>query len=185
MARNVKSSTREMYGVVSGVLDSGACTRILTGFSAASQNNVKKMHVLFQSTGGDAAQGICLYNFFKNLSLDLTLYNTGVVSSTAVVAFLGAKRRRVSKHATFMIHRTQGAPQAANPGASEAFADSAALFAKNTEAILREHIKMPENRWDYFKHNDVSFTAEQAVKYDLAQEIADFSPPSGAKIWTF
>lgn len=86
------------------------------------------MHAVFQSTGGGIGDGICLYNVFKALSIDLTLYNTGHVASIAVLAYLGAKHRKVSRHAAFMIHRTQTTTQSANTQTVQAFAKSAVLF---------------------------------------------------------
>ena len=76
--------------------------RILASFGNASQNNVQHLHVLFRSPGGVIHEGIRLYNFFRNFSIDLTLYDLGVVSSVAVIPCLGAKTRKVSRHATFM-----------------------------------------------------------------------------------
>jgi ATP-dependent Clp protease, protease subunit len=151
--------------------------------STASLQNVKKSHVLFQCTGGGIGEGICLYNFFRNLSLDLTRYNAGSVSSVGVVAYLGAKHRKVSKHAMFMIHRTQTTAQAATTNKIKALTESAILFDRNTEAILREHIHMPSERWAEFDHNDVWFSAEEAIQFGIADEISDFSPPLGGKIF--
>jgi ATP-dependent Clp protease, protease subunit len=179
-----RSLTPDLYAVLSGTLDSSAVPRILTSFGNASQNNVQYMHVLFQSTGGGIREGIRLYNFFKNFSLDLTFYNMGVVSSVAVIAYLGAKTRKVSRHATFMIRRTQTTNRVANDDTVEAPAESAMLLDETAEAILREHINMPANRWAHFSRNDLWFSAEQAVKYGIAHEIGDFVAPADAKIWT-
>jgi len=51
--------------------------------------------------------------------------------------------------------RTQTTTQAANTQTVKAFAESAVLFDKNTEAILRKHIHMPEEKWALFNHNDL------------------------------
>jgi len=142
------------------------------------------MHVLFQSSGGGIGEGVCLYNFFRTLQIDLTLYNVGTVSSIAVIAYLGAKHRKVSPHGTFMIHRTQTTTQAANTQTVKAFAESAVLFDKNTESILRQHIKMPEDKWAHFNHNDLWFSADDASKFGIADEIAEFAPPAGTKLFS-
>jgi ATP-dependent Clp protease protease subunit len=140
---------------------------------------VKSVHLVFQSQGGGIGEGIYLHNLFQTLPFELTAYNSGSVTSIAVVAYLGAKRRKVSKYAFFMIHRTQTTTTAANTQTVKAFAESAVLFDKNTEAILRKHINMPPEKWAHFDHNDLWFSAEDAVKYGLADEIAEFSPPPG------
>lgn len=174
----------EMYGTIAGVLDQAAVQRILGSFGFASQNGVLKAHVLLQSTGGGIGEGIALYNYFRGLQIDLTLYNVGSVSSIAVIAYLGARHRKVSNHAAFMIHRTQTTTQAANTQTIKAFAESAVLFDKSTEAILREHIKnLPAEKWAHFNHNDLWFSADDAVKFGIADEIADFAPPLGSKVY--
>ncbi len=140
---------------------------------------------MMQSSGGGIGEGVCLYNLFRTLSIDLTLYNSGTVASIAVVAYLGAKKRVVSPHGLFMIHRTQTTTSVAvNTQTVKAFAQSAVLFDKTTEAILREHITMPDEKWAHFNHNDLWFSAEEAVKYGIAHEIGDFAPPSGTSLYT-
>jgi ATP-dependent Clp protease protease subunit len=174
----------ELYGTISGILDQAAVQRILGSFGFASQNGVQKAHVLLQSSGGGIGEGVCLYNFFRTLQIDLTLYNVGTVSSIAVIAYLGARHRKVSKHGTFMIHRTQTTTQAANTQTVKAFAESAVLFDKNTESILREHItNMPAEKWAHFNHNDLWFSADDAVKFGIADGIAEFAPSGGTKIY--
>lgn len=174
----------EIYATLSGMLDWAATQRILNSFSTASLKGVTKAHVMFQSIGGGIGEGVCLYNFFRTLPIDLTLYNSGSITSIAVVAYLGAKNRKASAHSTFMIHRTQTTTQAANTQTVKAFAESAVLFDETTEEILREHINMPEERWERFNHNDLWFSAEEAVKYGIANEIGEFSPPPGTLLYT-
>lgn len=184
MAAAALNLPTEVYATLTGTLDQTATQRILNSFSTASLNGVTKMHVLFQSSGGGIGDGVCLYNFFRSLQIDLTLYNVGTVSSIAVVAYLGGRHRKVSRHGTFMIHRTQTTTQAANTQTVKAFAESAVLFDKNTESILREHIKnMPAEKWAHFNHNDLWFSAEDAVKFGVADEIAEFMPPAGTRLF--
>jgi ATP-dependent protease ClpP protease subunit len=66
--------------------------------------NVPAFHLFFQSSGGSVGDGIALYNYFKTLTLDLTIYNPGSVCSIATIAYLGAKRRKTSANAIFTVH---------------------------------------------------------------------------------
>jgi ATP-dependent Clp protease protease subunit len=172
----------EMYATMSGILDQAAIQRILASFGMASQKGVVKMHVMFQSTGGAVGDGICLYNYFRNLPIDLTIYNMGAVSSIAVVAYLGAKKRKVNRHSHFSIHRTQTTTQSAPTDLLQAFVQSAVLFDQTSESILREHIDMPAEKWSHYNHNDLWLSADDAIKY--GDEIADFAPPLGTTIYT-
>ena len=120
---------------------------------------------------------------FRALPFDLILYNVGTVSSIAVVSFLGAKIRRVSARGAFMIHKTQTTTQAATTATIKSLTDSAILADDRTEAILREHIKMPNDKWAHFNHNDLWFSADDAVKFGIVQEVAEFAPPSGTQLF--
>ena len=174
---------QSVYGMFIGMLDQAATQRMGSAIATACAGQVKEVHLLFQSAGGMIGEGVALYNLFLTLPFDLVLYNVGTVSSIAVIAYLGAKRRRASAYATFMIHRTQTTTQAANTQAIKSFAESAILFDKNTESILRKHITMPDDKWSHFNHNDLWFSAEDAVKFGLAQEIAEFAPPPGTQLF--
>src|SRR5579864_3060582 len=122
----------EMYATISGILDQAAIQRILASFSMASQKSVVKMHVMLQSTGGAVGDGICLYNYFRNLPIDLTIYNMGSINSIAVIAYLGAKKRKVNRFSNFSIHRTQTTVQSAPTDLLQAFVESALLFDKTS-----------------------------------------------------
>jgi ATP-dependent Clp protease protease subunit len=93
--------------------------------------------LLFQSNGGLVGDGICLHNFFRALPIELTLYNVGSIASIAVTAYLGAKHRKASAYAAFMLHRTYASPQAATSDRLHAIAQSVSLDDERTEAILR------------------------------------------------
>jgi ATP-dependent Clp protease protease subunit len=173
----------EIYATLAGTIDQSSIQRILNSFSTASLNNVKKAHILLQCSGGGIGEGICLYNFFKTAPMDIVIYNGGTIASIGVIAYLGAKNRKASRNSMFMIHRTQTTTQSATTQTIKAFAESAVLFDRNTEGILREHIHMSEDKWAHFNHNDLWFSAEDAVKFGIAEEIADFSPPNGTKLY--
>jgi ATP-dependent Clp protease protease subunit len=173
----------EMYATISGVLDQAATQRILAGFSAASQQAVLKIHIMFQSSGGAVGEGVCLYNFLRNLPIDLTIYNMGLVASVGVIAYLGAPKRKVNRSSHFMLHRTQTTAQSATTQALKAYVQSAVLFDKTTEAILRENIDMPAEMWTHFDHHDLWLSADDAVKFGIADEVADFAPPFGTTVY--
>lgn len=173
----------EIYAVFTGPLDQETVTRIFNGLTAASTNGVRQFHLLFQSQGGGIGESITLFNLFRALPFDLTLYNTGTVASGATLAYLGAKRRKVSAHALFMIHRTQTTTQCANTQAIQSLADSAVINDQRMETILRQHITMSSEKWCQLDYRDILFTAEEAVKAGIADEIGEFSPPCGSRLF--
>lgn len=52
-------------------------------------NQVKKVHLFFHSTGRFVGDGLAVYSYFKAVPFDLALYNPGVVASIGVIAYLG------------------------------------------------------------------------------------------------
>jgi ATP-dependent Clp protease protease subunit len=176
----------EVYGIFTGSIDPTNLQKIAGNVATACKGipmGLKRVHLAFQSSGGGIGEGIALYNLFRSLPFDLVLYNVGAVSSIAVIAFVGAKIRRVSTHAAFMIHRTQTTAQSVTTQTLKSFTDAAILADNRTEAILREHITMPNDKWAHFDHNDLWLSAQDAVKFGIAQEIAEFSPPSGTQLF--
>jgi ATP-dependent Clp protease, protease subunit len=166
----------EIYAVFNGPLDQEAVTRIFNGLTAASTNNVKQLNLLFQSQGGGIGESIALYNLFRALPFDLTLYNTGTIASGATIAYLGATKRKASAHALFMIHRTQTTTQFANTQAIKSLADSAVINDQRTEAILRQYITMPSEKWT----TGTSFLRPKKLsRRGISDEIREFSPPAG------
>jgi ATP-dependent Clp protease protease subunit len=158
--------------------------RFFNAFTIATNNQVTHVHLLFQCAGGNVADSICLYNFFQGLPIDLTPYNAGSVQSGGVIAFLGAKHRKCSTHATFMIHRTWATLQAATADRLKAMAESLLLDDERTERILGEHVKIPQEKWETHKAFDLWFSADEACSSGLATEIGEFAPPVGTTLFT-
>ncbi len=174
----------KLYGIFAGPIDQAAVQRVANNIALASQAKVKEVHLLFQSVGGGIGEGKFLYNVFRTLPFDLVLYNAGIVASIAVIAYLGAKKRKVSAHATFMIHRTQTTAMSANTETIKALAKAAILADETTESILRTHINLPDDRWSEFNYHDLHFSAKEAVEFGIADEIAEFAPPAGTQLFS-
>lgn len=165
-----------------GTIEQGSVQRIFAGLTLATQK-IKHLHLLFQSTGGFIGEGICLYNFFRAMPIELTLYNVGTVSSIAAVAFLGARNRKASRYATFMLHRSHVSPQAATAEGLEASARSLRTDDERTDAILREHLKVPPDKWPNPAKPELWLTAKEAVECGLATGIGEFGPPVGSQLY--
>lgn len=175
----------EIYATLAGPINEAMVQRVFQSFTLAMNNQVRTLHLLMQSTGGFIGDGIAIYNFIRNIPLEVITYNGGFVQSVAVVSFLGAKeKRKASKTATFMIHRAKfSTPIPASSAQLKGMADSVTIDDARMEQILRAHITMPDEKWKVHKCADLHITAEQALEYKIINEIADFSPPLGATIF--
>lgn len=173
----------EVFATFVGNIDQAAVQRFFVGMATVMSTKISTVHILFQSTGGYIGDGVCLYNYFNSLPFDLTLYNAGSVQSIATIAYLGAKKRKVSTHATFMIHRSYNFPQAATATHLESITHALKLDDQRTETILRNHIKLSNAQWNDLNNHDLVFSAEEALGIGLVHEINDFAPPKGTRIY--
>ena len=173
----------EVWATFAGEIDHLAVNRFFAAFAVASANQVRHVHLLLQSTGGTVADGVCLYNFLSTLPVEVSLYNGGTVASAAASVYLGAKTRKVSATGTFMVHRTRAAPAGVTAERLQALGKSVLLDDQRTEAILRAHLSLPEDLWEVHKVADLWLSAAEAVEYGMANEIADFAPPKGVRLF--
>lgn len=183
-AQQQQQQPTDVYTVFAGNIDQDAAGRISRGIALATQNNVKTFHLLLQSTGGFIADGIFLYNFIQSCSINVALYNAGSIQSIAAVVFLGAKVRKTSAYATFMLHRAYMSPQAATTDRLKSVVQALLVDEQRLEAVLNKHVKIPADKLETHKHSDIWFTAKEAVECGLATEVGDFSPPTGAPIYS-
>jgi ATP-dependent protease ClpP protease subunit len=173
-----------VYVTFAGMIDQNALTRIYNSFAAATQRGVTEAHLLFQSTGGNVGDGIALFNYFRALSIDLHIYNGGMVASMAVIAYLGGAHRYTSTHASFAIHKTRFPTQApTNAVGHRALATQAEAEDARTEAILKGLTTIPASAWTAHGLHDVMFTAQEAVQFGIAQTIREFHVPQGNQIF--
>lgn len=177
------SQKTELYATLAGRIDEALVQRLLTQMANAVSSGVQELHLMIQSTGGIINDGISLYNYLRGLPLALTTYNTGTVQSIAVSMFLAAKRRKASLSATFMIHKATF--YASSPTTSvqlSAATQSLKVDDDRIERILKQYIRMPEDKWEAHRYVDIFITAEEALSYGMIDEIADFRPPPGATL---
>jgi ATP-dependent Clp protease, protease subunit len=183
------SSKRSVYGVFTGSIDTEAVQRIsqqLVKFTDP-RTAIESVHLLLHSPGGQIPDGVTLHNFFKAFPLKLTLYNAGNVDSAAVLAFLGAKDRRASRHAMFTIHRCSMTIDHGNCAADlHQLVKMMRLEDDRTEAIYRaSNLRLTDEHWaDFTNNKNLSFSAETALSIGLVQEIAEFSPPLGTTLFS-
>jgi ATP-dependent Clp protease protease subunit len=178
--QNTPQVPEEVYGSFCSGIDQMSAQRLINALTTANNGKVKTVHLFFQSAGGTVGDGLALYSFFAALPIELVLYNPGGVFSIATIAYLGAKKRKVSAHAIFGLHRTTFAQsQPATADVLKNLAKAASLDDLRTQALLRSRLNLPADKWEHLNKNDLFFTADEAVKYGIADEIADFSPPAG------
>jgi len=172
-----------VYAIFCGDIAQVTSAKVVSGLTVAMGAKTKHVHLLFQTAGGYVGDGVFPYNLFRTIPIELTLYNVGQISSAGIVAYLGAKHRKTTRNATFMLHRSASTQQFATSAKLEHAAKSLVLDDERTEAIIREHVKFPPDLWAKIEHHDIYISGEEAVKFGLADEIAEFEPPVGVQVY--
>jgi ATP-dependent protease ClpP protease subunit len=172
----------EIWATYCGDINAANVAKLVNGLTNVSGGGTKRVHMLFQSWGGFVGDGVFLYNSLRKFSLEVVLYNAGQVASAAAIAFLGAHARKTTANAVFMIHKATNSANGAGVDKLKAVADNLAIDDARIEDILRAHLRLPEELWTQFRYHDVYLTGTDAVSYGMADEIGEFSPPTGVKV---
>jgi len=176
------AAPEEIWAIYCGDINAANTAKLMTGLIAVSLNGSKRIHILFQSWGGFIGDGVFLYNSLRKLPVEVVLYNAGQVASAATLAFLGARARKTTANAVFMIHKGTNSTQGAGVERLKAVTANLTIDDARIEEILRAHLRLPEELWIQFQYHDVYLTGEDAAKYGMADEIGEFSPPAGARV---
>ena len=180
---NQPSAPSDVYAVFCGDINQANAQKIVNSLTAAMGMKVKHVHALFQTAGGYVGDGVFLYNFFRTIPIELTLYNCGQISSAGVVAYLGARNRKTTRSATFMLHKSTNSPQFATASQLHHLGKNLILDDERTEDIVRSHVNLPVELWDALKHHDIYLSGKEAAECGLANAIEEFSPPAGTQVY--
>ena len=154
------------------------------GCAIAMQGGARKVHLLLHSNDGSVVDGIAIYNYHKNLLIEITTYNGGIVASIAVLVYLAGTVRKTSANASFLIHKTTFLGQGAETAAMlRVKAEAAERTDAITDAIVAEHTEIPVDVWEGRDTRELSINASEAVQYKIAHDIADFQPPSDSQLF--
>lgn len=148
MARDEQPYPNNVYAIFCGGIEQGAMQKIVNSLTIAMGAGVKHVHLLFQSAGGYVGDGVFLYNLLRAIPIEVTLYNAGQISSAGIIGYLGAKHRKTTRTATFMLHRSTNSPQFATATKLENVAKSLVLDDERTEMIVRAHVNFPGDLWN-------------------------------------
>lgn len=186
MNTNASPLPPQMYATFCGPLDSASVQRLLQKLTTCANGRVKEFHLFFQCEGGEVGAAFALYNFLQAVAVDLTLYNCGRIASMGIIAYLGCRKRTVSKNSYFTIHSIRCGEMSNLPASFLlSMIEEMRIADARYEATVRKHTSIPDSLWTRFhNHEDISLSAEDAVKFGLANEIGEFSPPSGSEIFS-
>jgi ATP-dependent protease ClpP protease subunit len=158
-----QKAPEEIWAVFCGDINAANVAKLVNGITTVGANGTKRIHLLFHSWGGFVGDGVFLYNALSKFPVEIILYNAGQVASAATLVFLGAKGRKTTSNAIFMIHKASSNPNASGVGKLKAVANNLDLDDSRVEAILRTHLNLPEEMWTQFAYHDVYLSGTDAL----------------------
>ena len=175
------------YIVFSSPIDYQHVHALLQVMVSAANEGVSRVCLLLTSGGGMADPAFHAYNTIRGLPLEVTVYNTGKIGSSANVIFLAGKRRLCSPAACFMFHSIQyGQPNGVTIGAAR-LDELGQLIARDNDKILsvfRERTTLAANADSAagLFGDKVVKTPQWAMDNGFVHEIKQLAIPRGAAI---
>ena len=166
-----------------GVIEPNGVSRIVAALNMCVNNSFDEIYLCLSSGGGYVADGVFLYNHIRSLPIELTIHNTGSISSIAVAVFVGGAKRYCSSHGMFMIHPTTiGSQPDMSATRLQSALDAALADDERTENILRERTTLPNDILSARLAREIFITPQDAVKFGLVDEVREFTLPKGHEI---
>ena len=168
-----------------GLIDSAGVTKIAGAMnSVINDATYASLYLCVTSNGGYVGDGVYLYNHIRSLPKPVTMHNTGTIASIATTLFAAGERRICSPNSVFMMHpiHVPGAGAMATTPL-EAALKAAMADEERTERILRARTSIPDDILDARRRSDVYLAADDALKYGLVHEIAEFTLPAGCQVF--
>ncbi len=174
----------EAWYTLSGDVNDSMVRRMFDANAQMAQDGIQVAHLLLHSHGGYISDGLCLYNVLSASPVRFIMYNAGVVASIAVTLFLAGEQRYASDTARFMIHKSHASP-GSGIGADELAVVVEGLRADDsrTESIMRKFLRLTPVQLQVHARTDLHLTAHDALGAGLIDEIRDFSPRPGARLF--
>lgn len=98
----------DIYDTIGGDWLGQGITAKTVAAAVASAGDVDQIDVYINSPGGDAFDGIAIYNELKNAGVQINTYAMGLAASAASVIFMAGDQRVVYDGAQLMIHNASG-----------------------------------------------------------------------------
>jgi ATP-dependent Clp protease protease subunit len=171
-----------LYVTFTGGITSEACNRLCALIIHAIESKFAGVYVGLTSTGGIQADASHIYSILRSLTFPITFHNTGTLSSSAVTLSLGAGRRISSVRGLYFLHPIgmSGLTYSGEGGAS-ALQKGTRLQEAVIDGIFAERTRLPAKLRKARRVTEIWLSAQEALRYGLVDELAEFSIPDGAK----
>lgn len=133
----------------------------------------KKLHILFNSSGGSISAGFVLYNFIKVLPYHVIMHNVGSVDAIGIVVFLAGKERYSVENGTFLMHHitTQIPERISTESMMREKLSCIDAEAQKIKKVLLEHTKLTEQQLEFKdgRLEDAQFALKNGIIHGIEQ----------------
>lgn len=135
-------------------------------------DDVVNLHI--HSNGGDAFEGIAIYNVLKQSDKTINVYIDGLAASAASIIALAGDKIFMPRNTQMMIHN---AASGIWHGFAEDFEKMGAALRSVNDSVRQTYLGRftgTEEELIRYMDNETFFTADQAVALNLADEILNY-----------
>ncbi|MDU5511622.1 head maturation protease, ClpP-related [Enterococcus gilvus] len=161
-----------LYGPVGNIFDADCITA--TNVKKELDNmDSKEVTIHIHSYGGDAFEGIAVYNVLKQSNKQLTVFIDGIAASAASIIAMAGDKIKMPKNTQIMIHNAATGLF----GNAKDFAIVKEQLESTNESLkttYRDRFNGTEDQLKQFMADETFFSAEQALKYGLVDEVLSY-----------
>ena len=140
----------------------------------------KSLKVRINSYGGEVAQGLAIYNLLKSYAGEVTTLCDGFACSAASVIFMAGKNRVMPKSSLLMIHNAW-TYASGDANALRKVADEIEKITQPSIEIYKNASTLSEDEIKKMMDDETWITADEALSYGFATEIAEDSPKQSVR----
>lgn len=134
--------------------------------------DVDQINVYINSYGGEVAEAIAIYSALQRHKATITTYCDGFACSAASIIFCAGTKRVINKIAMLMIHNAWSYA-CGNADEMRKAADDIEKISKCSIEAYKSVCNIDENKIKELMDNETWLTADEALEYGFATEIAE------------
>lgn len=169
----INSNTLYLYGPVGNIFDEEDCITAAKVKTEINKIGEKEVTVHIHSYGGDAFEGVAVYNILKQSNKNITVCVDGIAASAASIIAMAGDKIQMPKNTQFMIHKAATGLF----GNSKKFEKVQKQLESTNQSLIETYMECftgSKKELIQFMDDEKFFSAEEALKWGLIDEILNY-----------
>ena len=173
-------ATKAYYLFFDQTIDANSMHALRRQLATLVEAGVSQITLVINSPGGLVSQVLITYSFIRSLPATINTHAVGLVASAGNILFLAGENRSADRSARFLFHPSTVSLLGTldGPQLKEKVTQDDAIEGMLTQ-IYRDRTGLTDEDIQRFGHGEVIYTAEQAQRLGIAQNVADLKLPGG------